>query len=277
MGECRDWLASSQKLSVPQDECATDWEFFREELRRFGGGVFPVGNGRYYLVWIPEIWDTIVDRKVIVSVHGTGGCAEWMLNEWYQATEHDWALVSLQYYDRSADRYDDDEVIYENLENVVEELRHNCPVSEADFFYHGFSRGSAQGFAVAIRDRAASQLFTSFIADSGNSSVTYPTLKDAPHDAMAGARFWMWCGEHDISAVDPLRTTCEIMSEDTVPYIASHGGTVDAFTQEADGCHGMFHYNCNEKCKKCDGRDSDNLGPSLPVLFDYISGFYPLG
>jgi len=273
MEECRQWLASSRELTVPI-ACA-DWSFFRDELLARGGGAFPVGEGRYYLVWFPPDWESVADRKVILSLHGTGGCAEWMLNHWYQTSSaaHSWVLVALQYYDPETRQYDDDEVIYRNLLAALDELQAHCPLSGSDFFYHGFSRGSAQSFPLAVRDRAGRQLFTAFIADSGCSSLEYPTLRDAPADALAGARFWMWCGENDVSTVDPNRMTCDVMEEDMRPYVEGHGGQVDALIREEGAGHGMFSGCEEEGDPDCTPRTADNLGPSLPLLFEYIESF----
>jgi predicted esterase len=273
MEQCRQWLASSQELTVPI-ACA-DWSFFREELFKRGGGAFPVGEGRYYLVWVPDDWETVANRRVILSLHGTGGCAEWMLNHWYQTSSatHSWVLVALQYYDPETRRYDDDAVIYRNLVAALDELQAHCPLAGSDIFYHGFSRGSAQSFPVAVRDRAGRRLFAAFIADSGCASLEYPTLQNVPADGLAGARFWMWCGENDVSTVDPTRMTCDVMEEDMRPYVEGHGGQVDALVREEGAGHGMFSGCVEEGDAQCTPRTADDLGPSLPLLFEYIESF----
>ncbi len=270
LAECRRWLASSQQQETPI-ACA-DWAFFRPELFERGGGAFPLGEGRYYLVWFPENWDEIADRKVIVSLHGTGGCAEWMLNQWYQTTDHKWVLVAVQYYDPATKSYDDDAVIYDNLRTALAELEAHCPIAGSDIFYHGFSRGSAQSFPVAVRDRAGDRLFAAFIADSGCAGLNYPTLRDAPADALSAAHFWLWCGQNDVSTVDPGRTTCQVMAGEMRPYVESHGGVVDALIQEEGGGHGMFN-DCSAGEHNCVSRKAGNLGPSLPLLFEYIAAF----
>ena len=271
--ECRQWLAASAETDVPI--ACPDWAFFRDELFKRGGGVFPVGSDRYYLVWFPDDWENVADRKLIVSLHGTGGCAEWMLNHWYQTSsaDHSWALVALQYYDRRSKQYDDDAVIYQNLRALWTELQNHCPVAGSRLFYHGFSRGSAQSFPIAVRDRAGDQLFAAFIADSGCAGLDYPTLRDAPADALAGARFWLWCGENDVSTVDPDRMTCEVMEQDMRPFIESHGGQVDALVREAGSGHGMFDGCTQEGDSNCSPRTAAELGPSLPALFEYIESF----
>jgi len=273
MEECRQWLASSEGLTVPI--ACPDWSFFRDELFERGGGVFPVGDNRYYLVRFPDDWDTVADRKVVISLHGTGGCAEWMLNRWYQASSsgHSWALVALQYYDSEGEQYDGDEIIYQNLEAVLDDLQAHCPIAGSDVFYHGFSRGSANSYPVAIHDRAGRRAFSAFIADSGCSVLFHPTLRDQPADALAGARFWMWCGENDVSTVDHSRMTCDIMEEDMRPYIEDHGGQVDALVREEGAGHGMFSGCVDENDSHCTPHTAENLGPSLPMLFDYIESF----
>jgi len=234
-----------------------------------------VGEERYYLVYFPAGWETDPGQKVIVTLHGTGGCAEWMVNHWYQASspDHAWALVALQYYDRESQQYDDDTVLYENLKTVFRDLTAHCPVGESSFFYHGFSRGSAQSFPLAIRDRAEAQIFSAFIADSGCAGLNYPTLREAPEDALAGARFWLWCGQNDVSTVDASRMTCDGMEEDMVPYVEVHGGVVDGFVREEGVAHGMFNGCPEDGSDDCHMRTSDDPGPSLPLLFEYLESF----
>ncbi len=280
MAECRQWITSSATLSVPI--ACPDWMPFRLGLLQRGGGAFtvgPAGNERYYLVWFPDDWENVADRKIVISLHGTGGCAEWMLNHWYTTSlTHSWGLVALQYYDPRTRLHDDDEAIYQNLEAVVGDLRAHCPITGSDIFYHGFSMGSANSFPVAVRDRAAADhLFAAFIADSGCAGLNHPTLKNAPDDALTGARFWMWCGENDISTISPTRMTCAVMRDDMIPYVEGHGGQVDALVEEEGTSHGMFE-GCEEDPDyhpdtECHPRTADNLGPSLPILFEYIERF----
>ncbi len=293
MDTCEAWLKDSSGLQVPEEACEGDWDTFRAELQALGGGVFPVGDGRYFLVYFPTGWAPETG-KMVVALHGTGGCAEWMLNWWYQATTgvRTYALAALQYYDRSTGEYDDDATIYANLQSMMAQLRGHCPLETTHVFYHGFSRGSAQSFPVAVRDRAGEKIFSAFIADSGTAGLDYDTLADAPDDALTGSRFWMWCGENNCSSVPPYSSTmCERMSEDMVPYVEGHGGTVDALVQDPLGCHGVFNDctigeeiscpdtdcsgehdpNCN--CYDCTNRKADNLGTSLETLFAYIDSF----
>ena len=62
------------------------------------------------------------------------------------------------------------------------------------------------------------------------------------------------------------------MEEDMAPWIASRSGVVDALVEEDGGCHGMFFTDCDANCDSCRRRTRDNLGDSLPMLFDYIDG-----
>ncbi len=290
MDTCKQWIedaAGAQDLPAP--ECAGDWAFFRDLLETEGGATFPVGDGRYFLLWFPEGWGA-GDDTLVVSLHGTGGCAEWMMNWWYQTAGESgrgYAIAALQYYTRSSETYDDDEVIYQNLQDMIARIRSHCPLETVDIVYHGFSRGSAQSFPIAVRDRAADQIFAAFIADSGTSSLSYDTLETAADDALTGARFWMWCGAFDCSTVEPTTTTCDRMETTMAPYVTGHGGTVDAIVSDPDGCHGIFNecshgtlqcpdLDCEDdggpscNCYDCNNRTADNLGDSLPLLFDYI-------
>jgi hypothetical protein len=63
------------------------------------------------------------------------------------------------------------------------------------------------------------------------------------------------------------------MEEDMRPYVESHGGQVDALIREEGAGHGLFSGCVTDPDPDCTPRTADNLGPSLPLLFEYIESF----
>jgi len=93
--------------------------------------------------------------------------------------------------------FDDAQVIYANLTTAYEQLQTHCPIADAAVALHGFSRGSALNYQLALMDRGASgrQAFSSFVCDSGgpgpigSAGIMPGYLEGAPPDAYAGAHF----------------------------------------------------------------------------------------
>ena len=68
-------------------------------------------------------------------------------------------------------------------------------------------------------------------------------------------------------------TMCDVMQEDMRPYVEEHGGGVDALIQEEGAAHGMFSGCTAEDDADCTPRKAGSLGPSLPLVFEYIESF----
>jgi hypothetical protein len=146
---------------------------------------------------------------------------------------------------------------------MFDTLQNYCPLDNTSIIYHGFSRGSARSFEIALLDRAddGAQLFSTFISDSGTGLAEHkgqmpPMLQAAAPDAYSGARFWLYCGEQDHEG-----QTCRGMTK-MEQFIPAHGGTVDAFYKYPPGGHGIFN------TVKPNGP-----GKALTALFEYIDTF----
>jgi len=231
-----------------------------------GGGVIPVGNNRFYMAWFPEHWGQDDQATLIITLHGSGGCAESQMENWYEMTaSRSYAIVALQYAEGEKpfnDQWDDAPVVYQNLSSTIEQLRQHCPLNDANVFVHGFSRGSARTFELAVLDQARAGMgaVDAFIADSGAWTLGKqgpPVVRAAEDDpeAYLGARYWMYCGEQDNVNGFPM---CDAMTV-AHQYVLERGGTVDEFYRDPNGGHGMFHE-----------RDLEHPGPVLPKLFEYI-------
>ena len=264
MADCMDWLAQSQSVDIPH-QCSTDE--YRGIVEALGGAIFPVGTDRYYVAWFPQDWD---GASVIYAVHGSIGCAEMMADLFAEAASGRYAVLALQFVSQGSQDYDDEATLYDNLQAMHAEAAEHCPVERARRVYYGYSRGGGRGYGLAARDAEAAALLDAVVIDSGTSTLA--ALSGWGDESLRESRFWLWCGTRDPDPIDSSRTTCAVMEEDMEPWIASRSGTVDALVQEEGGCHGMFFTDCDANCDSCRRRGRDNLGPSLPLLFDYIDG-----
>ena len=110
---------------------------------------------------------------------------------------------------------------------------------------HGFSRGSANIYAVAAADAASSsRYFSLFLANAGRASPDYP-----PNRAITEGRFgnqplrqthWITvCGGRD---PHPDRDGCPGMRS-TGQWLVEQGAEVVAAIEDPQGGHGVFHRN----------------------------------
>jgi len=186
------------------------------------------------------------------------------------AGAHDQAVVALQYAEEDvADAnpredfvFDEAPTVYANLVAAYDELQAHCPLGDAPAVLHGFSRGSALSYHLALLDRGAEgrRLFSAFIADSGGTGPagtgdTPPGyLKDAPQDAYQGAHFWLYCGLKDYDGV-----RCDDIDK-IRQHILAHGAIVDEFYVNPQGGHGIF----------IRGRDEATT-PAIEAMLEYIN------
>jgi len=249
---CSEWLASSWELDVPDVACSAGWtngyDGIREDIRDIGGGIFPIGNNRYFIAWFPEDWEEAENRTLVISLHGSCDCPEDIWQGWYEMSpHHSYALMALQFLDPSAidlEEADDVLIVYKNLETIIELLQENCPVDGSKTFLYGLSRGSILSFSLAVLDRAESGLgaFTAFISDSGAWRLEYPppwaiqnVIDSDDREAFSGARFWMYYGLMDPSPLEQAERM-----ENAKQFVEDYGGVVDRLFVDPEGIHGMF-------------------------------------
>ncbi len=247
---CRAWIRENHTLDYDNHGCEEHADILTS-VAQIGGGVIPVGENRFFIVWFPRDWESREDREVVLTIHGNGACAENNFKWWQSvAQEHGFAVIALQYAEadvndldpREDALFDEVPVVYENLIKAYDAVRTHCPVEGIPVVLHGFSRGSALSYQLALMDKGENgrDLFAAFIADSGGAGPagsgdqTPGYLKNAPTDAYGGAHFWLYCGMKDYDGV-----RCDDM-EKMQELIVTHGGIVDALYVNPKGGHGLF-------------------------------------
>lgn len=260
---CRAWMQANHSLDYANHGCEKGTDILTS-IERIGGGVIPLGPNRFFIVWFPENWDTLPNKRLIVTLHGNGGCAEPLFQFWYKlSARRNYAIAALQYAEEDSSgnlSFDDSVLIYKSLGTLLDQLGKQCSLDDVPVVLHGFSRGSARTFELALLDRAddGMQTFAAFISDSGtvfaeNEGRLSAFLQNAEPDAYSGARFWLYCGGRDHGG-----QTCRGM-ERKQHFVLAHGGIVDEFYQHPTGGHGIFIT-----------ATPQGPGAALTALFDYI-------
>lgn len=197
-----------------------------------------VGN-QYAATWAPSGWAAQPTRRVLIALHGTGGYPELEWKDWYPfLTDGTWAVVALSY--RHGMQFDPVTTTYTNITTLVNQMLGECGTDTAVDLV-GFSRGSANTFAITYLDRHDGGPIRGAIAVSGAWGTTDPlppplnTLVSNPH-AMDGVQMWGWCGEADI---ENGQSRCDSMTN-AFAWVTQHGGTVATLRRAAGLGHADF-------------------------------------
>lgn len=227
-----------------------------------GAQFVPTSDGRsFYVTWTPKDFDSASLRPMIVTLHGHGS---WALDEFYlwqpYAEQRGYGIIALQWWfgggEAVSDYYQPGE-IYDIFEKGLKEQG----IEPGKALFHGFSRGSANSYAVTALDRQGSRFFGLTISNSGGMVSNYPPnveiingrFGSAP---LAGAHWAMYCGEND---PNPTRDGCVAMQA-ARESVTGLGATVDLFIDDPAGGHGGFH------------RDPANVNRALDVFDQLIGG-----
>ncbi len=165
----------------------------------------------FFVVWAPPSGE--FDR-VMFLLHGTGGTAyEEVGDELPSAREHGYALVGIQWLDKSTGEYALPLVINRRIDKAMRFLQKRYGVTPRVGALCGFSRGSAVSYEVAYLDRRNAGHLDFIISHSGGiptDNVVAPGESNTPgkfyadltsgklgSDAMSGCVFFLYAGCKD--------------------------------------------------------------------------------
>ena len=211
-----------------------------------GARIAPTGDGKsFYVLWFPPYFQTTPHRAMIATLHGH---ASWAFDEFYlwqpYAAQRGYAILALQWWFGGGEKITDyylPQAMYPIFESVFRQ--HN--IQAGNVLLHGFSRGSANIYAITALDRDTRQNFFGLtIANAGMASPDFPpnleiTSGKFGNAAFAGTHWVMYCGEHD---PNPNRDGCPAMRQ-TRDWVTKFGGTLYLLIEDKNGDHGGFHRN----------------------------------
>ncbi len=199
----------------------------------------------YYLLWYPPNQTNAKpeQRTLIVTLHGSEGNAFNEFFLWYNtALQHGHGILALQWYFPNTapprDYFAPNEA-YAALEPVLKQQG----LRPARALLHGFSRGSANSYYVALFDRQANNNFFGLnLSNEGGASVDYPLYQDVANGkygerVFAGMHWMTFCGGRD---PNPTRDGCPAMQR-TATWLQQQGATIDLVIEDQNAGHGGFH------------------------------------
>jgi len=224
---------------------AADPERYRFALDR-GAQILPTPDGRsFYVFWAPAHWKASQRHPILVTLHGH---ASWAFDElylWYPAAaKRGFAILALQWWfgqgESSWSYY-----LPQEMYPVMETILRGYGVLAGTALLHGFSRGSANVYALTALDQGSgNRFFKLTIANAGGAAPDFPfnvAISNGSYGqgAFAGTHWVLFCSEQD---ENPKRDGCPAM-RNTRQWLESFGGQVDLFLEEFKQGHGGFHQN----------------------------------
>ena len=204
--------------------------------------ILPTSDGKSFLV----VWKaTKKPKHWIVSLHGSDGFATDDLAIWYpHLKDRDVGAMCVQWWLGSGDKitsYYTPEQIHREIDNALQKLG----VEPGRAMLHGFSRGSANSYAVMALDAGQGRRFFSLaVASSGGVSLDYPPTRailDGTYgkDPLKGTRWVTSAGGHD---PHPDRAGIPGMRR-TAAWLKEQGALVLDNIEDVDEGHGALVLN----------------------------------
>lgn len=212
-----------------------------------GAKFIPTPDGKaFFILWKPEEQRSLsACPPFIVTLHGH---SSWATDEFYlwhkSAQKHGYGIIALQWWLGGGDStmdYLSPQEIYRYIESA---LRHEGAERKKSIL-HGFSRGSANSYAVAALDnQPGNQFFRLIVSNAGGFMKDFPPNADIISGVFGKSPFsglyWaMYCGTSD---ENPSRDGC-IAMEQAKTAVESFGGKVLILIKEPNADHGGFHRN----------------------------------
>lgn len=210
-----------------------------EQSERLGASLARTADGRSFaLIWRPSE----APAGWVFTLHGSGSWAYDEIVLWQPfAQRHKLGIVALQWWfgggHRSEDYYRPTDIRRE-----FEILAQRVGALPERTLLHGFSRGSANLYALVAFDAGQAQpLFPHVVANAGGMAADYPANRDIDAGRKGprpygGTRWWLYCGGGD---PNPERDGCPAMRR-TRDWLERLGASA-MLKEDAGGDHGGFH------------------------------------
>jgi hypothetical protein len=199
-------------------------------------------NKSFTLWWQPG---TGSPEGVIVTLHGHGSYATDSFYMWQPyAQSKGYAMLALQWWfgsgDATADYYQPTEMY-----PIIAKLLTEKAVRPGTVLFEGFSRGSANSYAVTALDTASgNRFFGMTLSNAGGAMQDYPPNQQIVAGAygalpFTGVKWIMYCGEKD---PDPTINGCEGMKA-AQSWVIQYGADFKLLIDDPNGDHGGFMTN----------------------------------
>jgi hypothetical protein len=211
---CFNSLVTCDCPSPPDEACIESFPLEGvSPTARWAPGPFTGARAAWAGAWVWAPNPTSATRY-LVTLHGTDELAEKELYWWQPRVEKavdcfglNLGIIAVQYHDPAAateEGYVANEELYELVDHLLSVENQQARADVTGHIFHGFSRGSANMYSLAIYDGPANRWGTRYIANSGAwrpDSVPPPAIAGAVDQnnttALAGVAFYIYFGGQD--------------------------------------------------------------------------------
>ena len=197
----------------------------------------------YFIYGAPAGQNNKDTKRIIVSLPGHGTTADDGYKAWKTHIEGgQYALAEFNWWDGNGENKTDYYSPPDAVKQIREFLTSQDYTSNDIVILHGFSRGSANTYAVIANDRIDSKpVFDAVISNSGRYEADFPlsskTLTDTEITKLFKNFPWILvCGGKDPNT----KSGCPGM-EDTKSFLTAHQANVLALLTDPNQGHGVFH------------------------------------
>lgn len=226
-------------IALAQSQQVAEFKFAQQQ----GAEVSITPDGKsFYVFWKPENYTD--KTPILVSLHGHGSWSVRDFQIWHPYLKsRGYAFIGMQWWKGTGEKTSDylkPEEIYRAIDQIFREKKLHAPA-----LLHGFSRGSANSYAVAALDATTgNRYFDLFIANAGKANQGYPPNQAIQDGIMgpsplSGTRWITVAGGKD---PNPERDGILGMRE-SQKWIKRYGGEAVLAIEDPNGNHGVFHRN----------------------------------
>jgi hypothetical protein len=243
-GEAMAKLPDHPLLEQAERQCAQRLSYAEENHTRIE---LTPDRKSFYVLWLPQGASPTDPPPIIATIHGHGS---WAFDEfflWHKAAQkRGYGILAVQWWLGKGERYQDyltPQEIYRTIDQVMTREH----VKPGTVLFHGFSRGSANSYAVAALDRTAGRhYFALIVANAGKPGLDFPPNRKIERGLfgpmpLQGTHWVTFAGGRD---PHPERSGIQGMRE-AAEWIRKYGGVVDLAIEDPDAGHGGFHRNSN--------------------------------
>jgi hypothetical protein len=179
---------------------------------------------------------------VLVTLHGHGSYATDEFYLWQPYLQaRGYAILALQWWfgggETVADYY-----LPQDMYPIIASLLKEKGVKPGTVLLHGYSRGSANSYAVTAQDTSSGNRYINMtLSNSGGAAASFPPNQQIVAGSygilpFSGIQWVMYCGELD---PDPSINGCPAMTS-AKTWVTQYGATVKLLMDDPSGGHGGF-------------------------------------
>ncbi len=208
-----------------------------------GAEISATNDNKAFSIW----WQPSNSKPsaVIVTLHGHDSYAtdEFFLWQSY-ASKRNFAILALQWW-FGAGETASDYYAPQDMYPIIAEILTAKGVTPGAVLFHGYSRGSANSYAMAALDSiSGNRFFTMTLSNSGGAATDFSPNQQIESGLFgskpfSGMQWAMYCGGKD---PDPNTSGCPGMKK-SKDWVIKYGATMTLFLEDPNGGHGGFHTN----------------------------------